>query len=271
MSAHTTLAPGRLGVLGALVIASFFVSVVAASAALSMLGGASVWEFLEVLGSALMWHGESGRLIAVCCAFVVLTQGAFLLPTFSPLTRGGSQRSLRWTATAAAGMIAAFTAAWLWALATTLTLYIPDGAPGDLVIIMIVPLCGAFVASWLYWGAVFFRCATSSSRPEFRLMRMVFGATGVLVAATIPLDVLTRRKTQCYCGAGSLVALCWGLGGAFWLLGPWLLRHRITRMRRDLSGGYCMRCGHARGPSPSQVCSECGHCSVTPKSQRTAG
>jgi hypothetical protein len=262
-----------LALLAAFVVVNYLFALVVASASLTVLyspyelvadlhyervaGGLGV--FVDVLDELLFWKRGWGGVVAACCSFVALTQGAFLVPTFAPLTRGGGQRSLRWTATAAAGMVAAFTVAWLWALVTTLDLYLPHDPPDGLRYILIVPLCGAFAASWLYWGALFYRAAVRSDAPDVCLIRRVFGATGILVAATIPLDVMTRRKTQCYCTSGSAFALCWGFLGAFWLLGPWLLRHRIARVRHELSGAYCMRCGHARGPSSSSVCPECGH------------
>jgi len=273
MTMRASIAPRRLALLAAFVVVNYLFALVVASASLTVLvspydlvahlhyeGVAGVLGlFVDVLDELFFWTNRYAGVVAACCSFVALTQGAFLVPTFAPLTRGGGQRSLRWTATAAAGMVAAFTVAWLWALATTLDLYLPHDPPDGLRYILIVPLCGAFAASWLYWGALFYRAAVRSDAPDVCLIRRVFGATGILVAATIPLDVMTRRKTQCYCTSGSAFALFWGFLGAFWLLGPWLLRHRIARVRHELASAYCARCGHARGPSPSSACTECGH------------
>lgn len=98
--------------------------------------------------------------------------------------------------------------------------------------------------------------------PEAALSRIasrLFVGTIVEAAAIIPLDVMVRRKSDCYCGEGTFWALsaCWAIG--FLVLGPaiWLLP--LSRRRRRLYLGRCVACGYdMSGCRDADRCPECG-------------
>lgn len=88
--------------------------------------------------------------------------------------------------------------------------------------------------------------------------RLLIG-TIVEAAAVIPLDVMARRKTDCYCGEGTLwsLTICWAVGSL--VLGPavWLLP--LSRRRRRWYRGRCVGCGYDVSGCPgAERCPECG-------------
>lgn len=261
----STLFYMRIFILAGLVLLSFLISFVVACAALTIIFVRSEIEKFpsEFVNALEMFSlsGGGGGIVPACCALVAVTQGAFLVPTFMPLRYGASGatggRSLRWCVISAAAMAAALSLAWIYALISTIMLYTSGGQdfPNS---ISFIALSSAFVVGWACWSRYFLRAA-SRDDPEGWLIRKIFAGTGLLIAATIPLDVMTRRKTDCYCGTGSLFALVWGVGGVYWLLGPFALLGMSRKARRELRKAFCPLCGQARGPTPSATCSECGN------------
>lgn len=88
--------------------------------------------------------------------------------------------------------------------------------------------------------------------------RLFLGSV-IEAALVIPVDAMTRRKTSCYCGEGTLWSLmmCWAVGTL--VLGPaiWLLP--IGRRRRRWLQGRCEACGYdMRGCPGAERCPECG-------------
>jgi hypothetical protein len=92
-----------------------------------------------------------------------------------------------------------------------------------------------------------------------RVAAWLFTGSAIEAAAVIPLDVMVRRKTDCYCGEGTLwtLTICWGIGGL--ALGPavWLIP--LARRRKRWYGGQCAACGYdMRGSMGAERCPECG-------------
>lgn len=212
----------------------------------------------EVLLQRLPMDMASWSPIWIGAAFIAITQGAFLLPTFSPIARSGRPRSLRWTVLAASGIAAMLSAAWLFALFGTISHFAAiDARPlSDGTVLAI--FAAQLVVPWIVWHRWISRRAMRHDVPEAWIIRRVLAGTGLLIAGTIPLDVIVRRKTNCYCAEGSLFALTWGIGGAFWCFGPAIFLGRTRRMRRSLRGAFCRGCGHARSPAGEPICPECG-------------
>ena len=195
--------------------------------------------------------------IWIGAGFIAITQGCFLLPTFSPITRTGQPRSLRWSVLGASGMAAVLSTAWLlafislfWSLFWEFTRL---SASSFLVVFI-----AQFVVVWILWHGLIWRRMTQHDTPESWAIRRVLAGSGLLIVGTIPIDVIVRRKSFCYCSEVSLFALTWGVGGAFWCFGPAIFLGRSRRMRRALRGTFCRRCGHARGPAGEAICQECG-------------
>lgn len=114
--------------------------------------------------------------------------------------------------------------------------------------------------SWLILTPIFL-AFLRRNRPETGLARLaarLFTGTVVEAVAIIPLDVMVRRKSDCYCEHGTFWALvaCIGVGTvvagpAAWL--PILARRRKRWWRRCQACGYDMR-----GLPKADRCPECG-------------
>lgn len=92
-----------------------------------------------------------------------------------------------------------------------------------------------------------------------RVSRMVFAGTVIETAALIPIDVMVRRKADCYCFSASLVVLI--LSGAIGIVvaGPAIFLPLISRRPAWLRSGRCEWCGYDRaGLAAGAVCPECG-------------
>jgi hypothetical protein len=92
-----------------------------------------------------------------------------------------------------------------------------------------------------------------------RIAAWLFTGSVVEAAAVIPLDVMIRRKSNCYCAEGTLwtLTICWGIGG--FALGPavWLIP--LAKRRKRWYGGRCAACGYdMRACMSAERCPECG-------------
>jgi hypothetical protein len=115
--------------------------------------------------------------------------------------------------------------------------------------------------SWVFWSLVFFRF-TRRGRSYGIMGRLI----GILLAGTIietilivPIDIMVRRRTDCYCATGTFHALLLSTFAVLWLAGPGALIVFTRRRRRRWADMYCMNCGYEKGPSPGEKCPECGY------------
>jgi hypothetical protein len=118
----------------------------------------------------------------------------------------------------------------------------------------------ALLASWGFWSLVLliFTRDVWPDRTLGRIVRWLLGGTIVELAIVIPIDVIVRRRTDCYCASGTFFSLILAVSALLWLAGPGALL-AATRYRRALRRrAWCGRCGHAKGPSPGEKCPECG-------------
>lgn len=92
-----------------------------------------------------------------------------------------------------------------------------------------------------------------------RISTMLFLGTAIETAAILPLDVVVRRRSTCYCGEGtfwSLVLL--GSVGMF-ALGPAVYLLPFGKRRRRWLNGCCEVCGYDMRATPrAERCPECG-------------
>jgi hypothetical protein len=99
-------------------------------------------------------------------------------------------------------------------------------------------------------------------RPESAIGRVsarLFLGTIVEVGAIIPLDVMVRRKTDCYCGQGTFFALilAWSVG--LLAVGPAIFLPVLARRRKRWYAGHCEACGYDMAGTPAaDRCPECG-------------
>lgn len=92
-----------------------------------------------------------------------------------------------------------------------------------------------------------------------RIAARLFLGTIIETAAIIPLDVMVRRRTDCYCGEGTFFALliCGGVGT--FALGPAIWLPLLARRRRRWYEGKCDACGYDMlGTPDAERCPECG-------------
>lgn len=97
--------------------------------------------------------------------------------------------------------------------------------------------------------------------PETQLQRLssrILLGTVIEAVAVIPLDVMVRRKTGCYCAAGTYWALTLMGGVAACALGPVVLLAPMGRRRRRMREGRCEACGYDLRGAPGELCPECG-------------
>jgi len=128
---------------------------------------------------------------------------------------------------------------------------------GDMSLWLTLPV---LLVSWGFWSVLFFRF-TRRRRTEGTISRLI----GILLAGTIvetilivPVDIMVRRRTDCYCATGTFHALLLSTFAVVWLAGPGALIVFTRRRRRLWAETHCLNCGYEKGPSPGERCPECG-------------
>ena len=91
-----------------------------------------------------------------------------------------------------------------------------------------------------------------------RVVGLLLGGTIVEAALILPIDIMIRRRTQCYCETGSFVALCLSTWALLWLAGPGAIIVVFRKRHRAWFETHCDYCGYERGPSPGERFPECG-------------
>ncbi len=92
-----------------------------------------------------------------------------------------------------------------------------------------------------------------------RVASRLFLGSAIEAGAVIPLDVMVRRKTDCYCGESTLwtLTICWGVGTL--VLGPAIWLVPLARRRKRWFQGRCEVCGYdMSGCMTALKCPECG-------------
>jgi hypothetical protein len=123
--------------------------------------------------------------------------------------------------------------------------------------------------SWIFWSLLLWMF-TRRHVPRGSLGRvagLLLGATIAEVLVVVPIDLMVRRRSDCYCGTASFVSICLSVWALLWLAGPGILLALISRRRRLWGDTHCRACGQAMGPTPGSVCPECGQPWTTLSSQ----
>lgn len=225
----------------------------------SFFGEWPTWEaYTELLTMTdfIVWMG--GGLCVLTAA-----QAVFVLPVRRPGVAGTRGKGLRTSLFAAGFVIGALVLAVVMSVYSLLEEYElpgPDAvdsipAPRWMVVGVIVG------AGWLVATPLLIAFTRPGPRETVltRLSRRLLLGTMIEVALLIPLDVMVRRKTSCYCWAGSYWALtlC-GAVGVF-ALGPAVFLPLLARRRRAWYAGRCPVCGYdMRSHMDAPRCPECG-------------
>jgi hypothetical protein len=123
---------------------------------------------------------------------------------------------------------------------------------------------GALITLVVSWGVStpLLLAFVRRTHPEYALSRIasiLFLGTLIEAAAIIPLDVMVRRKSSCYCGEGTFFALTalWSVG--LLVLGPAVYLLPLGRRRKRLMDGKCGACGYDMSAAHEHDrCPECG-------------
>lgn len=204
-------------------------------AAVTLMQAIFVWPVRRPMPGRGGISARASLAIAGLCAALLATalimalrEIPWLIQTYAPQPPGGTK-------------VSDSQAAW------PMPLSLPFFAMVGLTWIIVTPLLIAFVR-----GPMF-------ERRLGRLAAILFTGTIVEVAAIIPIDVLVRKKSGCYCEQGSMWALtiCGGVGTVF--LGPAIWLPLLAKRRKRWYAGHCDACGYdMRGCMKAERCPECG-------------
>lgn len=119
---------------------------------------------------------------------------------------------------------------------------------------------GIAAVAWTFWFLIFALVGAVEWMGRYRQMyRILIAGTILELLITIPVDAEVRRRTNCYCLAGTLISLAIGLTAILWTFGPgvailFLIRHKQIRG----ASGKCLGCGYDLRGLNSSCCPECG-------------
>lgn len=200
-------------------------------------------------------------LLVICAAQAVL-----LWPVRAPGPRTLRGTPLKLSLASAALACAGLTLAAYFALAESVSFLtdqkidLGDFLPiyGDLWLPGLVVLVGV---PWAIWTALLIAFCKPGPRETLlaRLSSRLLLGTIVETLAIIPLDVMVRRRSDCYCGTGTYWALT--VCGAVGLLaaGPAIILPLVARRRKRSYAGRCDACGYDMRATPNAPrCPECG-------------
>ncbi len=122
---------------------------------------------------------------------------------------------------------------------------------------LLVTLAG----SWVFWAMMLlvFSRRMWADTVLGRLVILLFGGTVVELLVVVPIDVMVRRRTDCYCATGTFYSLCFSAVGLLWLTGPGIVIALTASRRRLARTTHCASCGQTKGPTPGPACPECGY------------
>lgn len=125
----------------------------------------------------------------------------------------------------------------------------------------------AVAGSWLGWTFLLLVHQRDPwpDRAIGRWARLLLAGTILEVVLILPIDVMVRRRTDCYCSAGTFFALVLSAAGLVFLAGPGAFLALTRRRRRGWRRDRCARCAHRLGPRPGACCPECGAPRVVPE------
>ncbi len=191
-------------------------------------------------------------------AIIVGTQVIFILPLVRPPTAAMHGKSL-----ALSMLIAAFIASLCtFALVTfvfslVMTMFFDFHEQDEMKQWFVY----SFLAcSWIFWSVlllIFVQRNSHDSRPLVRLTGLLFASSLVEFLLAIPLTIMVKRRSDCYCETGSFFALIASFIAALWLFGPFMVILLFWR-KRPWHKDHCLVCGYPRKVTGVCVCNECG-------------
>lgn len=219
----------------------------------------SLEDYLDLLTNA-----KVAMTMAITIAVLTIAQMIFLLPVRRPGlmgTRGHSVKRSIYTAGLIIGGL-------VLAVVMTVFEYLHRVHDVDLFAFALSPtgkhymmMAIVVLLGWAIATPLMFKFTKPGRKEDVlaRLSKKLFIGTIIEIALLIPLDVMVRRKTSCYCWAGSYWALtlC-GFIGVF-ALGPAVFLPILSKRRKTWYSGHCGVCGYDMvGMLEAPRCPECG-------------
>ena len=120
----------------------------------------------------------------------------------------------------------------------------------------------AVIGAWIVGGALwafFLRRSASSRNPAGLdlLLRRILAGTAVELVLGLPIALLIRRRSECYCSTATFFNFAFGTAALLWICGPWSVLFLTRKARANWSRTACASCGYPRRSGGSE-CSECG-------------
>lgn len=231
------------------------------------LGG--VKEGLRALGDPEWW-----AVAFIPAGIITAAQAALVLPAFRyRLPRAAKSKSLVLSCLllgAAAGALVLGLVIALYQLVLEVTGGIDIGDDNFFLWLWWTPL----IVGWIFWSVIFITYGARARRPEARIGRLIgllLGGTIVEILIVIPIDIMVRRRTDCYCATGSFFALALSAAACLSLAGPGAIFVLTAKRRRLWYAEHCEVCAYAMGPSPGPRCPECGFEWMVARRERPAG
>lgn len=199
---------------------------------------------------------------------VTLAQAALVLPVARPSAKRSRGTPVWISMALAAVAIAALCVSAVWA-ADSIAFAIGSrhDESSDWVMNWRYAVAGG-IAAWIPATLLLVAFARRSAASDPALSRedllartaaLVFKGTMVKVAAIIPLDVMVRRRTNCYCDTGTFMALTVCATVGLFALGPAIFLPLLARRRAMWHHGRCEVCGYdMQGNLKAERCPECG-------------
>lgn len=249
---------------------NFLVVFCAYISAMSLFAGNVLMEF-----KSLVWAFVSA---------VIFTgsQFLFLVPLATQPKAGGKPRSLRLQVVIAAFLGGALTVGFAMAVASvisTLFLGVEDewSYPMAVYSLLWIPniftvetkylfdslflgSLGFILLSWSTWAFVLWhRVKINHHNPGYlgRIAGRLFAGSIIEFLLVIPLHIMVKKKTDCYCAAGTFGALVLSFMAGLWLFGPFVFM-LVFWKKRPWTKSHCKHCGYPRKVTTAQTCSECG-------------
>lgn len=213
-------------------------------------------DAVTVLGDREFWWWWMGMSVGIA-----LAQAVILLPVRRPEPRWNGRGRSMWLSL----LVCSLLIGGAWGALVLALLDVPwllglydwtEDANAPAVLILGCPALGWAVATPLVIR--FVRRGRREDRLSRIASRLLLG-TAVEAVAIVPLDVMVRRKTDCYCEQGTFWAfiLC-GTAG-FVAMGPAVLLPLMARRRKRWYAGHCDACGYdMAGLLQAARCPECG-------------
>ncbi|MGD9790569.1 MAG: hypothetical protein AB7Q00_00060 [Phycisphaerales bacterium] len=140
---------------------------------------------------------------------------------------------------------------------------VTSNSPGDRV--AATSIVASVIVGWIVAAPLvlaFMRRGPKSLLVEFRLARLaqrLFIGSAIEALAILPIDVMVRRRTSCYCSEGTFWSLILMGSAGLLALGPMVFLLPLGRRRQRLVDGCCPACGYDMTATPkAERCPECG-------------